>query len=232
MRFGFIRSHWDCGLNRSSLISVLLFCLASPCLAQQKPISQAGSQAQYLEAANAPAPVVSQKSPGATSNPVASEYVVGVSDILDIEVWKEPELSRPSVVIRPDGIISMPLIGEVQVDGMTPSQIQDVLAEKLHRYLNAARVTVSVAEIKSKFVYVTGEVNKPGAYLLAAPIDVLQLVIKAGGLTPFARSRSITILRFTDGKQEKLAVNYKKLLRGEYPEQNVFLLPGDTVVVP
>jgi polysaccharide export outer membrane protein len=93
-------------------------------------------------------------------------------------------------------------------------------------------VTVTVAEVKSRFVYITGEVSKPGAYSLAAPTDVLQLIIKAGGLTPFARSKSIVVLRVADGKQQKLPVNYKKLIRGEYSEQNILLLPGDTVVVP
>ena len=118
------------------------------------------------------------------------------------------------------------------VSGLTPSQIQDLLAEKLHRFLSVAQVTVTVAEIKSKVVYITGEINKPGVYPIITPTDVLQLIIKAGGLTPFARSKSIVILRVADGKQQKLTVNYKKLLQGAYLDQNIFLLPGDTVVVP
>jgi polysaccharide export outer membrane protein len=167
-----------------------------------------------------------------TPDALASEYVVGAADVLDINVWKEAELSRSGVAVRPDGMISLPLIGVIKVSGMTPSQIQDVLAERLHRYLSVVRVTVTVAEIKSKFVYVTGEVNKPGVYPLLTPTVVLQAIIRAGGLTPYARSKSIAILRQVDGKQQRIPVNYKKLVHGDIAEQNIQLLPGDTVFVP
>lgn len=203
-------------LKCSSLVFAFLLCLALPCLAQQNSATTGGGQG------GAAAP----------GDPAASEYLVGVADILSINVWKEPELSQSLIAVRPDGMISMPLIGVVKVSGMTPSQIQDMLAAKLHRFLSVAQVTVTVAEIKSRFVYITGEIGKPGVYSLVAPTDVLQLIIKAGGLTPFARSKSIVVLRLANGRQEKLPVNYKKLLRGEYREQNIFLLPGDTVVVP
>ena len=204
-------------LKRAFLTILILFCLAMPCLAQGNPTPIDRTQG----------------APAASSVPAATtEYLVGPADILDINVWKEPELSKSLLAVRPDGMISMPLIGVVMVSGLTPSQIQDLLAEKLHRFLSVAQVTVTVAEIKSKVVYITGEINKPGVYPIITPTDVLQLIIKAGGLTPFARSKSIVILRVADGKQQKLTVNYKKLLQGAYLDQNIFLLPGDTVVVP
>lgn len=218
MRFYSVASCWRLGLKRGILIIPFYFWLVLPCLAQDYPTQIAATRGGAA--------------PTAISDSVATEYVVGPADLLDINVWKEPELSKSSIAVRPDGMISMPLIGAVKVSGMTPSQIQGMLAAKLHRFLSVAQVTVTVAEIKSKFVYITGEITKPGVYPLVSPTDVLQLIIKAGGLTPFARSKSIVVLRAADGKQQKFPVNYKKLLHGEYPEQNIFLLPGDTVVVP
>jgi polysaccharide biosynthesis/export protein len=189
-------------LNRRILVCTCLVCFVLPCIAQQNLISPAATQDKSF----------------ATASPVVNPYVVGVGDVLDINVWKEPELSRSSVAVRPDGMISLPLIGEVKINGKTPSQIHDVLVAQLSRYLSAAQVTVAVAEIKSKAVYVTGEVSKPGEYPLLAPSDILRTIIRAGGLTSFARSKSIAVIRVVDGKQYKIAVNYKKLLRGESPE--------------
>ncbi len=208
-------------MKRALLMIPFFACFLMSCLAQNEPASNYATS-NYATKGGAVAL--------GDSNP--AEYVVGPADVLDISVWKEPGLSQPLLSVRPDGMISMPLIGVVKVSGLTPSQIQDMLAEKLRRFLSVAQVTVTVSEIKSKFVYITGEVNKPGAYPLVSPTDVLQLIIKAGGLTTFARSKSIVILRASDGKQQKLPVNYKKLLHGEYLEQNIVLLPGDTVVVP
>lgn len=216
MRFELFRICRNRGLQRGVLALATLCCMTLQCAAQEKPAAFADTQ----------------KPPAKTNDVGVAEYIVGAADVLDINVWKEPELSRASVAVRPDGMISMPLIGVIKVSGLTLPQIQGTLTERFKRYLSVAQVTVTVADIKSKVVYVTGEVNKPGVYSLVAPIGVFQLIIKAGGLTPFARSKSITVLRSVDGKQQKVAINYKKLLRGESPEQNIDLLPGDTVVVP
>jgi polysaccharide export outer membrane protein len=159
------------------------------------------------------------------------EYTVGAGDVLNIRVWKEPELSRDNVVVRPDGMISMPLIGVVKVSGLPVSQIQQTLADKLRRFVNISQVTVTVEEIRSKFVYITGEVNRPGAYPLLSPIDLLHLVIRAGGLSPYAHRKSMYVLRKVNGKQQKIPVNYAKVLRGE-EAQSLQLQEGDTVVVP
>jgi polysaccharide export outer membrane protein len=160
------------------------------------------------------------------------EYVVGETDVLRINVWKEPEVSQPSITVRPDGMISLPLLGVVRVTGMTPTEIQQMLAAKLTRFMNKPQVTVSVLDIRSKQIYITGEVVRPGAYPLIAPTDILQMIVRAGGLTPFAHRRSVRVLRVVDGKQQRYEVNYARLLRGEHMEQNIVLQPGDTVVVP
>lgn len=167
-----------------------------------------------------------------TPTQIASTYIVGEADVLRINVWKQPELSQPSVVVRPDGMVSVPLVGEVRVSGMTPVQIEAALVSDLKQYVNEPRVTVTVAEIGSKLVYVTGEIQHPGAYPLVGPVDVLQIIAKAGGVTPYAHRRSVFVLRQVNGKKEKLPVNYSQIFHGKNPEKNINLQPGDTVVVP
>ena len=173
--------------------------------------------------------IVSAQPQGTASSP---EYVVGESDVLRINVWKEPEVSQPSVTVRPDGMISMPLIGVVKVSGMTPTQIQEMLTKKLERFLGKSQVTVTVVDVRSKSVYLAGEVMKPGVYPLLSSTNVAQLVIKAGGLTPYAHRKSVIVLRNVNGSQQKMPVNLAKVLSGDAPEQNIELMPGDTVVVP
>lgn len=163
---------------------------------------------------------------------VPSGYLVGEADVLRIDVWKQPEISQLNVRVRPDGMVSLPLVGEVRVSGLTPAQIEDVLVMDLKQYVNQPRVTVSVAEVGSKTVYVTGEVQHPGAYPLITPIDVLQLIAKAGGVTPYAHRRSVFVLRHVSGKSEKIPVNYNRIFHGKSPEQNINLQADDTVVVP
>jgi len=169
---------------------------------------------------------------GGSSTTAASSYIVGEADVLRINVWKQPEISQLSVVVRPDGMVSVPLVGEVKVSGMTPVQIEATLVSELKQYVNEPRVTVTVAEVGSKTVYVTGEVTHPGAYPLVGPVDVLQVIAKAGGVTPFAHRRSVFVLRQINGKKQKLPVNYSRIFHGKSPEQNINLEPGDTVVVP
>jgi len=196
-----------------------------------------------LACALASMPVVAQKSVvpdmrvgdasgGGSAAPVTGSYIVGDADVLRINVWKQPEISQLSVVVRPDGMVSVPLVGEVKVTGLTPVQIEAMLVADLKQYVNEPRVTVSVSEIGSKTVYVTGEVQHPGAYPLVGPVDVLQIVAKAGGVTPYAHRRSVFVLRQINGKKQKIPVNYSRIFRGQNPEQNIDLQPGDTVVVP
>ena len=158
-------------------------------------------------------------------------YIVGDSDVIRVNVWKEPEVSQTAVV-RTDGNISLPLINEVKVSGMTPLQIQDMVAEKLKGFLNNPQVTVTVVEIRSKRAFITGEVARPGTYSLNAQTTVLQLIAQAGGFTPFAKTDSIVVLRTEDGRQSRLKFKYKEVIQGKKTEQNIALHPGDTVVVP
>jgi len=158
-------------------------------------------------------------------------YVVGESDVLHISVWKEPELSQ-TVVVRTDGNISLPLISEVKVSGMTPLQIQDLIAEKLKGFINTPQVTVTVTDIRSKKAFITGEVIRPGSYSLNAQTSVLQLIAQAGGFTPFAKRDSIIVLRTEEGKLARIKFKYKEVVQGKNTEQNISLRPGDTVVVP
>jgi polysaccharide export outer membrane protein len=169
------------------------------------------------------------KSPSASVRP--QEYLVGESDVLNVNVWKEPEVTQ-TVVVRTDGYISLPLINEVKVSGMTPVQIQDLIATKLKAYMTSPQVTVTVTEIRSKRAFITGEVARPGGYSLNTETSVLQLIAQAGGLTAYAKRENITVLRFENGKQQRLPFRYKEVVQGKNTEQNVALRPGDIVVVP
>jgi polysaccharide biosynthesis/export protein len=162
---------------------------------------------------------------------VPTEYTVGEADVLHVNVWKEPEVSQ-TVVVRTDGNISLPLINEVKVSGMTPLQIQNAIAERLKGFLNNPQVTVTVTEIRSKRAFITGEVVRPGGYSLNAQTSVLQLIAQAGGFTPFAKRDSIVVLRMENGKPLRLKFKYKQVVQGKNTEQNIPLHPGDTVVVP
>lgn len=159
-----------------------------------------------------------------------NEYVVGTGDVLRINVWREPELSQ-TVVVRPDGKISLPLVDEVQVSGLTPRQIQELLQEKWKSFLTTPQVTIAVSEIHSRMVYITGEVVKAGAYSLLIPITVLQLIARAGGFTQFADRKNIIIMRKKNGNEARFRFNYNMVIQGRRIDQNLVLEPGDTVVV-
>ena len=158
-------------------------------------------------------------------------YVIGPEDVLTIDVWKEKELSGP-VPVRPDGKISLPLLNDVQAAGLTPMQLMSSLTEKLKKYVSDPTVTVTVTTINSRKVYILGEVTRPGAFPLVPDMTVLQAITSAGGPTPYAKKSGIYVLRNQNGTQTKLPFNYKQVVRGGSPEQNIFLKSGDTVVVP
>jgi polysaccharide export outer membrane protein len=160
-----------------------------------------------------------------------AEYKIGPQDILRIDVWKEAEVSR-AVPVRPDGKISLPLLNDVQAAGLTPMQLSGVIADGLKKYINDPQVTVSVSEINSRRIYVTGEVTRAGAFPLLPNMTVLQALSSSGGFTQFAKLKNIYVLRIEDGKQVKLPFNYKEAVNGKKPEQNVLLQPGDVIVVP
>jgi len=151
---------------------------------------------------------------------------------LAVNVWKEPEISR-SVPVRSDGKISLPLIGEVQASGQTPKQLEVEIASKLQNYIAEPDVTVIVQEIKSQRFNILGQVARPGSYLLTNSMTVLDAIAMSGGFRDFAKQKSIYVLRAASGgEQVRLAFNYKDVIKGKHPEQNIVLLPRDTVVIP
>jgi len=167
----------------------------------------------------------------ATTNSTDQLYTIGPQDVLRIDVWKEPEISRTTPV-RPDGRISLPLLNDVQAAGLTPTQLASVITEGLKKYVTNPQVTVGVTEINSRRIYVTGEVLKPGAFPLQPGMTVLQALTSSGGFTPFAKVKSIYVLRTEDGKQVRHPSNYKDIVSGKHPELNILVQPGDVIVVP
>ena len=164
----------------------------------------------------------------ATKNSV---YLIGPEDALDITVWKEPDMSRV-VPVRPDGRISLPLINDIQAAGLSPEQLSAAVAEKLRKFVNEPQVTVIVTAGNSQRVFVLGNVLRSGAFPLFPGMTVLQALGTAGGFTAFADVKKIHVMRERDGKQVELPFNYREVLNGNKPEQNINLEPGDTIVVP
>ena len=167
----------------------------------------------------------------AMAPPDKDTYPLGPDDLLEISVWKEPELTK-QLAVRPDGMISYPLIGEIKVAGLTVKQLQTEIHRRLEKFISDANVTVILLKSQGYKVYVTGKVNKPGEFLVGRPTSVMQALALAGGLTPFAAPGSIVVLRKVGGKEEVFPFNYKTVSKGESLEQNRTLLPGDVVVVP
>jgi polysaccharide export outer membrane protein len=159
-------------------------------------------------------------------------FVIGNDDLLVVNVWKEPDVSR-SLPVRSDGRISLPLVGEVQAAGRTPLQLQEEIANKLEKYITNPQVTVIVQEINSEKFNILGQVAKPGAYSLTHETTVLDAIASAGGFRDFAKQRAIYILRKNpSGGESRIPFNYKEVIKGKNPEQNIRLEPRDTVVVP
>ncbi len=164
----------------------------------------------------------------ATNNP---NYVIGPQDVLEVDVWKEPELTR-QVPVRPDGKISLPLLNDVQAAGLTPTKLADEITEGLKKYITDPQVTVIVSAINSQRVYILGEVTRAGAYPLLPGMTVLQALSSAGGFTEFANTKKIYVLRQVKGRQEKFPFNYKDVINGKNTQENITLEAGDTIVVP
>lgn len=163
---------------------------------------------------------------------VAANYRIGADDVLSINVWHEPEVSR-NVTVRPDGRISLPLVGDVQAAGLTPPQLQAVLTRDFSKYLTNPAVSVIVAAILSQRINVLGQVLRPGTYPLVPPMTVLDAIAAAGGLQQFAKASKIYVLRTgPNGQAQRIKVQYKNILKGKRGADNVVLQTRDTVVVP
>lgn len=159
------------------------------------------------------------------------DYRIGPEDVLSISVWKEEGLSK-EVLVRPDGGISFPLVGEIQAEGHTTEELQAEITERLKKSINDPVVSVAVLKIAGNKIYVIGRVNRPGEFVAGRYIDVLQALTMAGGLTPFAAENDIKVLRKRNGKDEQFKFRYADIRRGRNLEQNITLQGGDVVVVP
>jgi polysaccharide export outer membrane protein len=159
-------------------------------------------------------------------------FVIGNNDVLSVNVWKQPDISR-SIPVRSDGKISLPLVGEVQAAGRTPLQLQVDIAGKLRTYIAEPEVTVMVQQINSEKFNILGQVVKPGSYSLIRGTTVLDAIALANGFRDFAKQKAIYVIRQDPGGgQSRIAFNYKDVIKGKHPEQNITLEPHDTIVVP
>jgi polysaccharide biosynthesis/export protein len=207
-------------INRRTLAKQIALSTALVLVVAAVPTRAQDTKQQSTTEAKAKAP--------ATADP---NYVIGPQDVLDIDVWKEAELTR-SVPVRPDGKISLPLLNDVQAAGLTPTQLSESITTELKKFITDPQVTVIVTQINSQRVYILGEMTRPGAYPLLPGMTVLQALSSAGGFTPFANMKKIYVLRNEGGKQEKFPFNYKDVVKGKNASENIVLKAGDQIVVP
>ena len=163
---------------------------------------------------------------------IPEKFIIGEGDILQVSVWKEPDASVPSMVVRADGKITVPFIKEIVVAGMTAAQAEEIIAAKLKPFIMDPDVTVVVREVHSKKIYLVGAVRKTGAVEMNHPMTVLQALTEAGGPNDFAKKKDIYVLRTTNGSQVKLPFNYEAAIKGEQSGKDYWLMPNDMVVVP
>jgi polysaccharide export outer membrane protein len=159
-------------------------------------------------------------------------YVIGAEDVLTIVFWREKDLSMDAATVRPDGMITLPLLNDLHAAGLTPDQLRERIQAAASKYVTDPSVTVAVQAIRSRKVFITGQIAKPGQYLLTAPTTVMQLIATAGGLNEFAEADRILVMRTEGGKQISKRFNYEDVQRGRNLNQNIELMPGDTIIVP
>jgi len=193
------------------VVSLLAACGRSP---GRPPVTTRGAQATDLRLALS-----------------APDYILAPEDVVDINVWKNEALTR-TVFIRPDGKISLPLIGDVQAAGLAPSQLQEAIKERLKAYKELPEVSVVVRDIGSLSVYIMGEIARPGKLQLRSDTTILQAITQAGGFTQFADSNKILVLRREGGYETRLRVRYQDIVSGRNPGANIILKRGDTIVIP
>jgi polysaccharide export outer membrane protein len=209
-------------------LGLVLVILAGSAWAQTQTSNQTDHRLPVPEAAAA----LAQPPASSASKAHDSSFVIGNDDLLAINVWKEPDVSR-SLPVRSDGRISLPLVGEVQAAGRTPLQLEQDITTKLRSYIAEPEVTVMVQQINSEKFNILGLVVKPGSYPLIRGTTILDAIANAGGFRDFAKQKSIYVLRQNaSGASTRIAFNYKDVIKGEHPEQNIKIEPRDTIVVP
>jgi polysaccharide export outer membrane protein len=177
------------------------------------------------------------QSPGTNGSPTTTssgalptDYVIGVDDLLSVVFWKEKDLSA-EVVVRPDGKISLPMLNDVPAVGMTPEQLAKSIEQAALKFVRDPGATVMVKEVRSRKVYVVGEVGRPGPFPLGNEMTVLQAIAEAGGLLEHANKGDVAVVRMVNGKEQRFKFNYNDVVRGKNTQQNIRLLPGDTILV-
>ena len=206
---------------------VLLLAVVTSVAVAQDPANSAQSNAAK------PAQAAASGAPAKSAPAVSPDsYIIGAEDVLSVNVWKEPEMSR-TIPVRPDGMISLPLIGEIKAVGYTPGQLQDIIAESMKKMISDPQVTVIVEKIGSLNFNIVGEVARPGYFPLTRRMTVLDAIAMAGGFKDFAKTKKVYVLRTAaNGTEERLPFNYKDVIKGKNQQQNIELQPRDTIVVP
>jgi polysaccharide export outer membrane protein len=208
-------------MKTRSLLMAVFFAAAIFSPAQDKiPAAQ--------DTAKPPTPAAT--APAMPALAVPDSYVIGESDVIAVTVFKEPTLSS-NMLVRSDGMISLPLLGDVKAAGKTPLQLADEVTAKLKKFIQDPNVTIVLNQMNSKKIYLIGEVGKPGPMVLTPGMTLLQAIATAGGISEYANAKKMYILRTEDGKQKKIPLQYKQALRGD-SSLNLTLNPGDTIVVP
>jgi polysaccharide export outer membrane protein len=213
-------------INRNEFFIVIYLILMALLTACAKQPSRTASMES---------PLIESEASGSTLVPAvpfaASDYLLGPEDILDVLVWKNDDLSR-TVSIRPDGKVSLPLIGDVQAGGLTSSQLRDSIKERLREYKETPEVSILIREINSFSVFVLGEVAHPGKFQLRSETTLLQALTLSGGFTQYASSDKIILLRRVAGRETRKRISYSDIVDGKDPDANIVLQRGDTIVVP
>lgn len=194
------------------------------------PAAPGAIAAREPAASPAPAPADGPQIKVRAEGDPADAYAIGIGDVIEIAVWKNPDLTV-TVPVRPDGRVSVPLLGDVQAAGMTPLALKQTLTEGFRQYVTAPGVSVVIKEINSQKVFVTGEVAKPGAYDLRPHTKLMQALALAGGLTPYAKGKVI-VLRDRQGKDRRYEMDLADIIKGRRPEDNILLEAGDTLIFP
>ena len=217
----------------SSRVSICVLLAAALLAGMPAAAGAQATPAQGAPATPAPSPTgPTTPSAVATGTPIPTDYVIGPDDVLGVLFWREPEISG-DVTVRPDGMITIPLLRDIQAAGLRPDQLRERIQKASEQYISQPNVTVVVRQIRSRNAFITGEVARPGAYPIVGQMTVLQLITIAGGLSEFANRTEISITRTENGKTVVLPFNYKDAARGKNAKQNnIILKPGDTVVIP
>jgi len=198
------------------------------------PIALTWAQSSRTQPATGPvlpAPTVSKHPNQILPLDVSEGYIIGQGDVLEVFVWRNEQLSR-QVTVRPDGKISLPLIQDLQVEGLTAIQLKDQITRKLKQYVQNPTVAVIVSQINSYKISILGKVAQPGVYPITTKTTILEAISIAGGFGEWANQKKITVIRVSGGQKKKIRVNYKKIVSGQDPSQNIILNRGDTVIVP